>query len=197
MAQETEAARWFTRARRIPILIGRAHDGSRIPGGPYTIGQVIAAAIALFVMWKTATLWAHFGWVTNATVFIGVVAGVVILVGKLPRGGRNPLSWAAGFLALYLRTPGGTVGGRPLRVTPPRKVQHRIVMPVATLPTSTQDEDDRGVQPATAEQPSVDPTPVAAQAAPQPPRTAAPAGAQVQLTAVGRLLAVNNAEEDS
>ena len=42
--QQTEVARFYTRSRKFPRLIGRLHDGTKIPGGPYTVTQAIVAA---------------------------------------------------------------------------------------------------------------------------------------------------------
>ncbi len=39
MPQET--ARFYTKSRRFPKMIGRMTDGSRIPGGPYTLTQTV------------------------------------------------------------------------------------------------------------------------------------------------------------
>lgn len=195
MAQDSRAARWYTRARRIPILIGRTSEGSKIPGGPYTLGQVIAFFAVVFGLWKTTGVWAVFDGVTNATIFIAIVAGAVYGVGKLPRSGRNPLSWTVDFAALTLRAPGGKVNGKPLPASKPRRLRHRVVTPqlpplLAAEPTG---EPDVPVsEPSTAQHP---PTPLPDVVAPEP---AAPSGRQaVQLTAVGRLLANANTQEDS
>lgn len=197
MAQDSRAARWYTRARRIPILIGRTSEGSKIPGGPYTLGQVIAFFAVVFGLWKTIKVWAVFDGVTNATIFIAIVVGAVYGVGKLPRSGRNPLSWTVDFAALTLRAPGGKVNGKPLPAGKPRRLRHRVVTPqlpplLADEPTGEPDADVPAPEPSTAQHP---PTPMPDAVAPEP---AAASGRQaVQLTAVGRLLANANTQEDS
>ncbi|MFE5339734.1 hypothetical protein ACFQ80_05915 [Isoptericola sp. NPDC056578] len=197
MAQDSRAARWYTRARRIPILIGRTSEGSKIPGGPYTLGQVIAFFAIVFGLWKTIKFWAVFDGVTNATIFIAIVAGAVYGMGKLPRSGRNPLSWTVDFAALTLRAPGGKVNGKPLPVSKPRRLRHRVVTPqlpplLADDTTGEPEADMPTAEPSTTQHP---PKPTPEVAAPEP---AAPTGRQtVQLTAVGRLLANANTQEDS
>lgn len=193
MPEPTEVARFFTRARRIPILIGRTHDGAKLPGGPYTLAQVITALTVLFALWKTSALWARFGLVGNVVIFICVLVGAVLLAGRLPRTGRNPLSWAADFLSLATQAPGGTIGGRPVRLARPHHVHTRIVAPLEQredLPT------DQPVDPDAASTATpVDPDPR--------PRTPAPSDPQpheqqpAQLTGVGRLLASATSKDHS
>ena len=45
--EEREVARFYTRSRRFPKFIGRLHDGTKIPGGPYTLTQGVVLAIVL------------------------------------------------------------------------------------------------------------------------------------------------------
>jgi len=55
--QQTEVARFYTRSRKFPRLIGRLHDGTKIPGGPYTVTQAIVAAVVLALGLVTRGLW--------------------------------------------------------------------------------------------------------------------------------------------
>jgi hypothetical protein len=119
-------ARFFTAARRIPTLLGRMHDGSKIPGGPYTLTQAVVAGGTALVLWKSASIWAQFGPIGNLAFFVGAVAGVALLAGRIPTGGRNPVSWVGGVLGLTFRRRGGTRRGQLLQVSRPRRVRHRF-----------------------------------------------------------------------
>lgn len=123
-----EPARFFTRARRIPILVGRLPDGRALPGGPYTLVQVLSGAGAGLVLAKSTPLWAHFGGLLNV-VFAGcVVVGVIWGTGKLPSSGRNPFTWVLDAVALYSVPRQGSMRGRAMRVSRPRLVRHRLVV---------------------------------------------------------------------
>lgn len=97
MSGQVEVARWYTRARRFPQLVGRFTDGRPIPGGPYTYTQVGVLVATVFLGSKTTWLWGHFGTVFNAAILFGVAYAGALLVGRAPIGGRNPLllsGWA-------------------------------------------------------------------------------------------------------
>lgn len=197
--QRTDVARFFTKARRIPILIGRTHDGTKIPGGPYTLGQVITGLVLLFALWKTADLWAQFGLAGNVVIFVAVFGGAVFGVGKLPRTGRNPIFWVADFLSLATRAPGGSINGRPVRVARPHQLRHKIVAPLVGEDLVADEESGREEPQAAS---SAEPTP-ATSPQPAPAPQAAPAASRnearpaLQLTNVQRLLAGIPAKEDS
>lgn len=178
-----ETARFFTRARRIPILVGRLPDGHALPGGPYTLVQVLSAAGTGLVLSKTTALWAHLGGLLDL-VFAGcLVLAVLWGAGKLPSSGRNPFTWVLGAAALYSTPRQGSVRGRPLRVSRPRRVEHRIVVagvPAGPAPTAP-------AAPAAVETPSVTPAPASAVNVPAGPA----------LTGVARLLAGAVSREDS
>ena len=55
--EEREVARFYTRSRRFPKFIGRLHDGTKIPGGPYTLTQGVVLAIVLVVALMTQSVW--------------------------------------------------------------------------------------------------------------------------------------------
>jgi len=124
----TEPARFFTRARKIPILVGRLPDGRPLPGGPYTLVQVMSGAGAGLVLSKSTALWAHMGGLLDLVLAAGIVVGIVWGTGKLPSAGRNPFTWLLDAVALYSTPRQGSVRGRPLRVNRPRLVRHRLVV---------------------------------------------------------------------
>lgn len=184
-----EPARFFTRARRIPILVGRLPDGRPMPGGPYTLVQVLSGAGVGLTLSKTTVLWAHFGGLLDL-VFAGcVVVGVVWGTGKLPSSGRNPFTWVLDAVSLYSTPHQGSLRGRPLRVSRPRLVRHRLV--VLQAPQSTPGPAMVETPPAPAEtRPSG--AEVSAKSAVAVPVAAGPA-----LSGVARLLAGAVTREDS
>lgn len=155
-----EVVKWFTRARRFPQLIGRTPDGARLWGGPYTVTQVVGAGVTLFLGTQTMGLWAHHGLLGNAGVLLGVTYGLVLALGRIPVGSRNPLSVTAGIGRALAASTTGTLAGRPVKLARPHHVRHRIVV----LQT-----------PAVAPKPAPAPQPAAA-AAPAPSIAPATAG---------------------
>lgn len=123
---ELETAKFYTRARRIPMLVGKMPSGGRIWGGPYTITQIGAGALVGFVLWKTAPWWAHLGGFMNVVLAAGIVIGTVWLTGKIPSTGRNPATWVMDALNLT-SSPGRLSGGR-IALPRPRPVTHRVMV---------------------------------------------------------------------
>lgn len=123
---ELETAKFYTRARRIPMLVGKMPSGGRIWGGPYTITQIGAGFLVGFALWQTAPLWAHLGGFMDAVLAAGIVIGTVWITGKIPSTGRNPATWVMDALNLT-SSPGRLSGGR-LAVQRPRAVGHRVMV---------------------------------------------------------------------
>lgn len=120
---------WYTKARRIPTLIGKDAAGRRIPGGPYTALQAIAALVTPAVTWCTRALWA--GHLTGLATLIAVLAvsfGVVKLLGKVDFASRNPLLLTGSYLRQILSPPGGTLAGTPLRPAKKHRVRSGVVV---------------------------------------------------------------------
>ena len=38
--------KFFTRAMKIPLMVGRLIDGTRLWGGPYTVPQIVVGVVA-------------------------------------------------------------------------------------------------------------------------------------------------------
>jgi hypothetical protein len=122
----TETAKFYTKARRIPMLVGKLPSGGRIWGGPYTITQVGAGAAVAFALWKSAPLWAQLGGFMNMVVAVGIVVGVVWATGKLPSSGRNPVAFVMDAMNLT-SSPGRLVGGQ-VALPKPRLMTHRVMV---------------------------------------------------------------------
>ena len=124
--------KYHTAGRRQPMLIGKDAAGRRLPGGPYTVYQLIAVAAVATTMWQTRTLWATEMTGLSSLLVIGAAAiGAGFLTGRLDFSGRNPL-WT--LLALLEAVPvlvsarPGTVGGRPLPASRPRQVRSNAIV---------------------------------------------------------------------
>jgi hypothetical protein len=122
-----DVVKWYTRARRFPQLIGRTPDGARIPGGPYTLTQAVAAGLILVIGLNTMGIWARFGLI-GTIVTLTVTWTAVWLLGRIPVGSRNPLSVATGLAHAVGAPPTGRLGGHAVRVRRPRRLRHTVVL---------------------------------------------------------------------
>lgn len=198
-----EVVKWYTRARRFPQLIGKTPDGATIWGGPYTYTQVIGGVACLVIGSKTTWLWGHFGLVVNALILLGVAYGLVLLLGRLPIGSRNPMSVSVGVLRSLSSPTQGHLGGAPLRIRRPRLARSRLVInhdvpslaeiqarrdpePVAAKEKHRRLPLPRWSRPSPSQQPRLRPTP-----ANSPGRSTTPA-----LTGVQRLLASSGVPQE-
>lgn len=123
-----EVLRWYTRARRIPRLIGKAPGGGHYPGGPYTLAQAGGAAIVLLGGQATMSLWGRFGfWGNNIGLAVATILTLVALRFVKP-GGRDPVTAAIAVLRLARGPSWGRYRGKPVRsgAKRPVVVHHRI-----------------------------------------------------------------------
>lgn len=122
-----DVVRYHTAGRRQPMLIGKDASGRRLPGGPYTIYQVVAVVVVATGMWHTTSLWATQMTAISALLSIGAAAvGAGFLVGRLDLSGRNPLLILLSLLAvtpILISGHPGRVSGRALPVKPSRRVR--------------------------------------------------------------------------
>jgi hypothetical protein len=174
----TETAKFYTKARRIPMLVGKLPSGGRIWGGPYTITQVGAGAVVAFALWQTAPLWARLGGLMNIVVAVGVVVGVVWATGKLPSSGRNPVAFVMD--AMNLTTSPGRLAGGQVSLPKPRLITHRVmvVLPRQTVTTSRAEAAAEQFRPAAGVG--------AGTVEPQPPAVARPIPAELLPELTGR-----------
>lgn len=144
---DVEVVKWYTRARKFPQLIGKTPDGATIWGGPYTYTQVIVAVVFTYVGIKTVGVWGPFDLIGNAVLLAAVTYGLVVVLGRLPIGSRNPLSVIAGGLRAVMSPPMGHYAGSPVRLPRPRRARSRLIITRAiTAPgTAPQPEDPPSV----------------------------------------------------
>jgi hypothetical protein len=124
---ETEVVRWYTHARRFPILIGKAGmNGDPLPGGPYTSTQVVAWFGTLAGLYFTRDMWGQFGQFMNALVLLGIPILVGWAARWIPHDARNPLLIAAGWIRCFGAPPAGRVDGVPVRLRSPYRLRHQF-----------------------------------------------------------------------
>jgi len=93
---------WYTRARRIPRLVGKLPGSERgLPFGPYTITQVVGAGITFILLTNTTSAWGRFGFAGNLAVQAGVTFAVAMALRLVKSGGRDPLTAALSLLQVW------------------------------------------------------------------------------------------------
>lgn len=113
--------KWFTPARKIPILIGKLPSGERIWGGPYRASQAIVGGVVLTVMFATRGLWGTFaetnlfGPILTILISVAVAAAAGYGAGRLPIG-SNPALEGLTAGSQVLRAPQATWCGSSIRV---------------------------------------------------------------------------------
>jgi hypothetical protein len=103
-------------------MIARLPSGERIPFGPFSIQQVVAAGIMLLTLYKTMGTWAQFGLIINCVIFVSLTWGLVWLIGRIPIGSRNPISVATGVYTAVVAPASGKLDGRAVKIQRPRTV---------------------------------------------------------------------------
>jgi hypothetical protein len=138
--EQKEVARFFTRSRRFRKFLGRLPDGTKLPGGPYTIVQGLVLAVVLIVACITQGIWG------TGTAFVDFpLAGAFAWAaawgaGRIPMTRRNLFSVITGGLTAMLRTSAGSFRGAPLRIRPPHQatgkshIGHAPNRPIAPAP---------------------------------------------------------------
>lgn len=184
--QQTEVARFYTRSRKFPRLIGRLHDGTKIPGGPYTVTQAIVAAVLLALGLVTRGLWGTGTILVDIPIVLLVAWGGAWGAGRLPATRRNIGSILLGAVGAMFRPAAGKYREQTVKLSPPHFAGGTAVIGGTTTPTTTQ---PKPAVPA----PAPVAAPVAAKETPAPtaaelvPAGAAPA--RTPVTGVERLLA--------
>ncbi|WDN56223.1 hypothetical protein [Streptomyces clavuligerus] len=167
----------YTRARKHPLVIGKLPGAGRLPGGPYTITQVMTMVISFGLLVMTKDLWAaHFG-ALNFLLMVLIPWGLAWVLRYARLDGRDPAR-AVRSLLIYSSTPAqGRLAGKPQRVARPR-------LATATCTVRVRSAE----RPAPAAAPA--PAPVARRAArPAPVPAAAAAGRPEPKTGLQALLA--------
>lgn len=133
--QSVEAARFYTRSRRIKQMIGTAPGGDKIPGGPYTIAQVIFGLIAAMLALMTRGLWSTGSVLLDLPLALMVTWAAAWASGKIPARQRNLLSEGQSILTAIRAPQIGRVAGRqPVIARPHAVVGQPVIARAATSP---------------------------------------------------------------
>lgn len=139
-ARPTEIARFYTRARKFPKLIGRLHDGTRIPGGPYTVTQLVALIVLTTGALLTRGLWGS-TMLADFVISLAIGVGGAFAIGMLPTQQRNLFSVAGGVLRAIRSPMQGRYQGVNVRIAPPHRARGAVainpIIDLATENTST------------------------------------------------------------
>ena len=113
--------KFFTRAMKIPLMVGRLIDGTRLWGGPYTVPQIVAGFIALLVLWQAFAWFFSTGFIlTDAILVILGAWGVAFLVGRLPDSRRNLFNMMTSMASATATSKTGFYRGSPFKIQQPR-----------------------------------------------------------------------------
>lgn len=159
-------AKWFTRAKKFPILLGKFPDGTRIPGGPYTQTQGVFLLGWLILGGTQIDRWGTDNLLYNLVLLAGSGVGLTYAIGKLPTESRNPLRVLQGLVQAVTAPTAGIYQGTRLHIASPRKARHQVqVLPYVlrgqpSLPAAA----DRGLDPQPAPRAPSNPAPVPAEA---------------------------------
>ncbi len=117
---QEEIARFYTRSRRFPKMIGRMNDGSRIPGGPYTLTQVgVGGAVLLVMLVTRGLLWSTGEILIDLLVTAVIAFATTWLVGRIPMTRRNLLFAFLDGAAAMFKPFGGKYQGQTIRLAQP------------------------------------------------------------------------------
>lgn len=124
----------YTRARKHPLVIGKLPGAGRIPGGPYTITQIVTMVVVFGSLALTQALWAHFG-LANILIMIALPWGLAWVLRYARIDGRDPAR-ALRSLLIYASAPaGGRLAGRPQRQSRPHLTRTTCTVRVTSRPT--------------------------------------------------------------
>lgn len=189
MANE-EIARFYTRSRRFPKLIGRMTDGSRIPGGPYTMTQVLSGGVVFLVAMVTRNLWTTDAMLLDLIITAAITYAAIFVVGFLPLSRRNLVAAFMGAVSAIFRPVEGKYQGKVPKLRRPHQV-HGTALVLSFGPSLVE-------QPTPAPQPALEEATPAPQTSPALVSTSTATAVRVPMSAVERLLlqAKSNTKEN-
>lgn len=113
--------KFFTRAMKIPMMVGRLIDGTRLWGGPYTVPQLIAGFIALLVLWQAFAWFFSTGFIlTDAILVVFGAWGVAYMTGRLPESRRNLFNVMTSAASATTASKTGLYRGVPFKIQQPK-----------------------------------------------------------------------------
>lgn len=185
MSEEPLEVARFYRTTKYPKVMGRFYDGTKIPGGPYTMTQGVVGAIALFVALQTSSLWGRGNIILDLPIGALFVWGAAWVAGRIRVGNRNPAVLLLGLFRAATSPSQGQYNDLPYRAKTPHRVRGRVI---TDLPSNR-------VQPVKNHAKQPRPEPIApALAKPNPAPQTAAVEAPRAVSAVERLLAQSNSK---
>lgn len=148
--QELETARFYTRSRRFPKVIGRFHDGTRIPGGPYTVAQVVIGGVVALVALTTRAMWGTDVILLDIPLALGIAWGAAWAAGRIPATRRNLLLVVTGAVSAASRPAAGRYRNQQFRLRPPHRAAGAVAIATATTHPTPSGHPDAAQPPATA-----------------------------------------------
>ncbi|WP_209326327.1 hypothetical protein [Brevibacterium renqingii] len=124
--QTPEVAKFFSQARRIPMLIGKMPDGSKIWGGPYTVYQLIALVIAGAGLYLFHGMWSTGAILADLLVGAVIAISAALLAGQIPLDARNPTALVSSFVNALQSPRTGTYHGKAPRLRRPHRANVAI-----------------------------------------------------------------------
>ena len=106
----------------------------RLPGGPYTLTQMLTAAgVITLGKWSMGVWGSHMPTLLAWSLLLLVGVGSGILIGRVPLGGRNPLLIVWGVVGYFDAPAWGTVRGKKVVIGRTRRMKVRCSQaPAAT-----------------------------------------------------------------
>lgn len=185
MSEEPLEVARFYRTTKYPKVMGRFYDGTKIPGGPYTMTQGVVGAVALFIALQTSSLWARGNILLDLPLGALFVWGAAWVGGRIRVGNRNPAVLLMGLFRAAMSPSQGQYNDLPYRAKTPHQVRGRVI---TDLPSNrARPGKDRTKQPRPEQTTPVSGKPSTA------PQTAA-VEAPRAVSAVERLLAQSNSK---
>ncbi|MFK4298143.1 hypothetical protein ABH924_003304 [Arthrobacter sp. GAS37] len=121
---EPMVASFYTAARRIKTLIGEL-NGTRLPGGPYSITQVVIAVAVLglgLTLMQSHLISTGLG-LFDIAIVLGSAWGIAWIAGKLPHTKRNPLWVINDAFAATVAPAKGKVAGEVFSLRKPHQAK--------------------------------------------------------------------------
>lgn len=141
-----QTGRFYTAARKFQQLIGVTPAGETIPGGPYTITQVIVGVVVLAVGFLSRPLWSQDA-LTDVLFIVAAAVGITYAAGRMPGSRRSIINLINCWMALMFRPRTGTYRGKKMptsysKIKPKKTVTATPVQAVETAESADSEHQD-------------------------------------------------------